>query len=95
MSSPTCPAWPRRDSRRSTSACGAASSFTPSTPPAIVKKLDVELRKALADAGVRDKLKAMAVNPGGGPGEEFRKLIEADIKKFGDVVKAANLTFEQ
>ena len=66
-----------------------------STPPAIVKKLDVELRKALADATVREKLKGMAVNPGGGPGEDFRKLIEADIKKFGDVVKAANLTFEQ
>jgi tripartite-type tricarboxylate transporter receptor subunit TctC len=66
-----------------------------STPPAIVKKLDVEIRKALADAGVRDKLKGMAVNPGGGPGEDFRKLIEADIKKFGEVVKAANLKFEQ
>jgi tripartite-type tricarboxylate transporter receptor subunit TctC len=65
------------------------------TPPAIVKKLDVELRRALADAGVRDKLKAMAVNPGGGPGEDFRKMIEGDIKKFGEVVKAANLTFEQ
>ena len=65
------------------------------TPPAIVKKLDVELRRALADAGVREKLKAMAVNPGGGPGEEFRKLIEGDIKKFGEVVQAANLKFEQ
>src|SRR5262245_26538313 len=66
-----------------------------STPPAIVQKLDTEMRRALADAGVREKLKAMAVNPGGGPGEEFRKLIEGDIKKFGEVVKAANLTFEQ
>jgi tripartite-type tricarboxylate transporter receptor subunit TctC len=66
-----------------------------STPPAIVKKLDVEIRKALADATVREKLKGMAVNPGGGPGEDFRKLIEADIKKFGEVVKAANLKFEQ
>jgi tripartite-type tricarboxylate transporter receptor subunit TctC len=65
------------------------------TPPAIVKKLDVELRRVLADAGVRDKLKAMAVNPGGGPGEEFRQLIDADIKKFADVAKAANLKFEQ
>jgi hypothetical protein len=37
----------------------------------------------------------MAVNPGGGPGEEFRKLIEGDIKKFGEVVQAANLKFEQ
>jgi len=65
------------------------------TPPEIVRKLDMELRRALADAGVRDKLKAMAVNPGGGPGEEFRKLIEGDITKFAEVAKAANLKFEQ
>ena len=39
-----------------------------------------ELRRAMADAGVREKLKAMAVNPGGGPGEEFRKRIDGDIK---------------
>jgi tripartite-type tricarboxylate transporter receptor subunit TctC len=68
---------------------------TVATPPAIVKKLDAELRRVLADAGVREKLKAMAVNPGGGPGDEFRKMIEGDIKKYADVVKAANLTFEQ
>ena len=37
----------------------------------------------------------MAVNPGGGPGEEFRKTIDADIKSFVDVVKAANLKFEE
>jgi tripartite-type tricarboxylate transporter receptor subunit TctC len=64
------------------------------TPSAIVGKLDTELRRALADAGVRDKLKGMAVNPGGGPGEEFRKRIEDDIKTFAEVVKAANLKFE-
>jgi len=50
----------------------------------IVKKLEAEVRRALADAGVRDKLKAMAVNPGGGAGEEFRKLIDNDIKKFAE-----------
>ena len=64
------------------------------TPPAIVKKLDAEVRRAMADAGVREKLKAMAVNPGGGPGEEFRRKIEGDITLFADVVKAANLKFE-
>src|SRR5215813_10867235 len=65
------------------------------TPPAIANKLGTEARRALADPGVREKLKAMAVNPGGGPGEEFRKKIESDIKVFGDVVKAANLKFEE
>ena len=66
-----------------------------STPPAIANKLATESRQAMADPGVRDKLKAMAVNPGGGPGEEFRKKIDADIKVFADVVKAANLKFEE
>jgi len=65
------------------------------TPPAIAQKLEAELRRSMADPGVREKLKAMAVNPGGGPGAEFRAKIEADIKVFGDVVKAANLKFEE
>jgi hypothetical protein len=37
----------------------------------------------------------MAVNPGGGTGDEFRAIIDADIKMFGEVVKAANLKFEE
>src|SRR5712691_364707 len=65
------------------------------TPPAVAQKLESELRRALADAGVREKLKAMAVDPGGGPGEEFRKMIDADINAYGEVVKAANLKFEE
>ena len=65
------------------------------TPPAIAQKLEVELRRAMADPGVREKLKAMAVNPGGGPGAEFRAKIETDITVFADVVKAANLKFEE
>jgi tripartite-type tricarboxylate transporter receptor subunit TctC len=64
-------------------------------PPAVAQKLESELRRALADAGVREKLKAMAVDPGGGPGAEFSKAIDADIKAYGEVVKAANLKFEE
>jgi tripartite-type tricarboxylate transporter receptor subunit TctC len=65
------------------------------TPPAITQKIDDAARRAMADAGVREKLKAMAVNPGGGPSEEFRKRIDGDITMFADVVKAANLKFEE
>jgi tripartite-type tricarboxylate transporter receptor subunit TctC len=64
------------------------------TPPAIARKLETELRRVLADAGVRDKIKAMAYDAGGGPGDEFRRRIDADIKAFSDVIKAANLKFE-
>ena len=41
------------------------------------------------------KLKAMAVNPGGGSSEEFRAMIDADIKAAAEVAKAAKLEFKE
>ena len=37
----------------------------------------------------------MAVDPGGGPAEEFARMIDADVKAYVDVVKLANLTFAE
>jgi hypothetical protein len=37
----------------------------------------------------------LAVTPGGGPAEDFRRMIDAEIVKFQDVVKAANLHFDE
>ena len=69
--------------------------FAPAgTPPAIAKKLEEALRAAIKDPGVNDKLKAMAVTPGGNSSDEFRVMIDNDIKKFVDVAKAANLKFD-
>ncbi len=64
-------------------------------PPAIIAKLQKAFGEAIADPGVAQKLKAMAVNPGGATPDEFAKIIRADVVKFGDVVKAANLKFEE
>jgi tripartite-type tricarboxylate transporter receptor subunit TctC len=64
-------------------------------PPAIVKKLESAVRDAVRDPGVQERLKAMAVNPGGNASDDFRKIIDADIAKFSDIVKAANLHFEE
>jgi tripartite-type tricarboxylate transporter receptor subunit TctC len=70
--------------------------FAPTaTPPAVVAKLRKAFAEAIADPGVASKLKAMAVNPGGDTPEQFVKTIQSDIVKFGDVVKAANLKFEE
>jgi len=65
------------------------------TPPAIVAKLQKAFSEAVADPGVAQKLKAMAVNPGGATPEQFTKIIQNDVVKFSDVVKAANLKFEE
>jgi tripartite-type tricarboxylate transporter receptor subunit TctC len=70
--------------------------FTPAaTPPAIAQKLETALRAAIKAPDVADKLKAMAVHPGGISSEEFARIIDADIKAYVEVVKAANLTFEE
>ena len=64
------------------------------TPPAIVAKIEASLRKAITDPDVSAKLRALAVSPNGGPGAEFGKVIEADIETYKQVIKAANLKFE-
>ena len=67
---------------------------TSGTPAAVVIKLETELRRALADAEVRDRIRAIAYDPGGGPGEDFARQIEADIRAYSDTIKAANLKFD-
>jgi tripartite-type tricarboxylate transporter receptor subunit TctC len=64
------------------------------TPKAIQDKLTAELGKALADSRVQEGLKKMGVTPGGPTGDGFKKIIDADIEKYGEVVKAAHLTFQ-
>jgi tripartite-type tricarboxylate transporter receptor subunit TctC len=70
--------------------------FAPAaTPPAIAKKLETALQQAILAPDVAPKLKAMAVTPGGTSSDAFRRMIDADIKVYEGVVKAANLTFEE
>jgi tripartite-type tricarboxylate transporter receptor subunit TctC len=37
----------------------------------------------------------MAVNPGGVAADDFKRLIGSEIAKYSEVVKAANLHFEE
>jgi len=70
--------------------------FAPTgTPPVIVNKLEAALQKTIKSADVADKLKALAVTPGGGPAEDFARMIDEEIKTYSETVKAANLTFPE
>ena len=62
-------------------------------PQPIVSKIEANLRKAIADPGVNQKLKGMAVDPGGNSSADFRAMIDKDIAGYVEVVKAAKLTF--
>ena len=65
------------------------------TPAPIARKLEAALRQALADPGVRERIRGITYFPEGGTADEFRARIDGDIQIFSDVVKAANLKFEQ
>ncbi len=70
--------------------------FAPAgTPPAVIGKLEGELKRIMQLPDVQQKFKAMATGTVGSSAADFAKLIEAETRMWADVGKAANLKFEQ
>src|SRR5688572_16293481 len=57
------------------------------TPPAILDKLNAEIRKMLASPEVKEKLNQLAFNPVGDSRAEFAAFIKAVIAKWSRVAK--------
>jgi tripartite-type tricarboxylate transporter receptor subunit TctC len=67
--------------------------FAPAkTPPAIVERLNAEVVKILKMPDVREKIEAHGLLPGGGTSKELSVFLDAEIKKWAQVIKAANIT---
>jgi tripartite-type tricarboxylate transporter receptor subunit TctC len=61
------------------------------TPPEIVKRLNAETLKALADAGVRERLGALGAVITPSTPEQFSAFLRSEIDKWAGVIKAANI----
>lgn len=69
--------------------------FAPAaTPPAIVKRLEKEMIEIIKLPEVSDRLKELQVDPSGNTSEEFRRLIAAELKRWAEVAKAANIKLD-
>jgi tripartite-type tricarboxylate transporter receptor subunit TctC len=55
------------------------------TPPAVVGRLNREIRAILDNAEVRRNLVDQGMDPAGGEPGEFAALIKADMEKWGDI----------
>jgi tripartite-type tricarboxylate transporter receptor subunit TctC len=64
------------------------------TPPAVVKKLNEEIAKALGDPATRDLLVNQAMQTVGSTPEAFAAFIQNDIATWKAVAAAANVTVE-
>lgn len=66
--------------------------FAPAgTPAEYVNRMSGALVKALEAPDVRERLKAMSVDPWPGGPKELAKLLQEDIERYGAVARAANI----
>lgn len=69
--------------------------FAPAgTPPAIVHRLETELRGIMQMAEVKEKFRALATPTVGSTAAEFAQLIDTETKMWADVGRAANVKLE-
>ncbi|NUZ08015.1 Bug family tripartite tricarboxylate transporter substrate binding protein [Piscinibacter koreensis] len=64
------------------------------TPGAVVDRLNAEVNAAIRDPGVRQKAEAAGLQLRGGSAAEFRAFIDAEAKKWSQIIKAANIQAE-
>ncbi len=64
------------------------------TPPAIINKLNAELRRSLALPDVQSKLAEQGIYVESSTPAEFTRLIAADQKRWAAVIKSANIVPE-
>ena len=69
--------------------------FGPSTLPAdVVAKINADVNAVLAEADVKDRLVKAGMAPGGGTSAAFKTMLDADMKKWGGIIKRLNIQLD-
>ena len=61
------------------------------TPVPVVQKINAEVVKILASPAMKERFNFFGVTPNSSTPEEFRKFLDSEIERWGQVVKAARL----
>ncbi|MBD3848364.1 tripartite-type tricarboxylate transporter receptor subunit TctC [Bosea sp. OAE752] len=69
--------------------------FAPAkTPQAIIDKIQADTKAGLADPALRAKMDALAAEPGGWTPAELAAFLQAELKKWGDLIQEAGIKAE-
>jgi tripartite-type tricarboxylate transporter receptor subunit TctC len=64
------------------------------TPPSVVARLNREVDAILRQPEVKERLAALAVEPGGGTPAEFSALIETDTRRAGEAIRRLGIKLD-
>jgi tripartite-type tricarboxylate transporter receptor subunit TctC len=64
------------------------------TPEGIVRKLEGEIMEIAKLPEVRDRLRALAVEPSGGPAKDLTKRIAREIPRWRAIANSANIKLD-
>ena len=62
------------------------------TPRSVVQKISAELAKTLASPAMKERFQHHGIVPNSSTPEEFRKFLDSEIDRWGQVVKAAGIS---
>jgi tripartite-type tricarboxylate transporter receptor subunit TctC len=66
--------------------------FAPAgTPPEILNRIHGEVRSAFSNTQFRERLDALGSEPVGNPPAEFKRFVSAEIRKYAEIVRLANI----
>ena len=71
-----------------------AISAPPKTPAPIVAKLNAAINDVLSTPEMQAQLKLMHLQPVGGTPQKMAEIVKADTRRWGDLIRAANVTIE-
>jgi tripartite-type tricarboxylate transporter receptor subunit TctC len=71
-----------------------AISAPPKTPPAIIAKVNAAVNETLKDPDMRKRFDSLNLLPGGGSPAEMKAFIQQETKRWGEVIRAANVTLD-
>jgi tripartite-type tricarboxylate transporter receptor subunit TctC len=71
-----------------------AISAPPKTPTPIVAKLNAAINEVLKAPDMQSQLSLMHLQPVGGTPQRMAEIMKADTRRWGDVIRTANVTIE-
>ncbi len=63
-------------------------------PPEVVARIHADVQNVLAEPAIRESLSAAGVEPYAGNGADLAKLIKADLARYAQLAKSANIKAE-